>query len=111
MEITEKEVVDFYDNVYYKTEKVHAIRPLEHYQKVFDFLKPVKSGSMILDVGCGTGLFLRAATDAGLEPYGIDIAPKAIEISKKYVPEAHLVVAKGEALPFENKFFDYVFYG
>lgn len=108
---TEKKVTDFYDKKYYQSENLHAIRPLEHYKKVFRFLGQVRTGARILDVGCGTGLFLKAAVQGGLHAHGVDISQRAVEISKKNVPEATVLLGKGEALPFDDKFFDYLFYG
>ena len=108
---TEKDVAEFYDNVYYKSETLHAIRPPSHYREIFNFLKPVKAGGKILDVGCGTGLFLKAALDAGLDAYGLDISQRAVEISNKNAPGARIIRGRGEELPFGDKFFDYIFYG
>lgn len=110
-ELTKKEVADFYDSVYYKTETLHAIRPLAHYREMFEFLRPVKAGSKLLDIGCGTGLLLKAAASGGLTVFGIDISQKAVEFSQKAVPTATILCSVGEELPFENNFFDYIFFG
>jgi SAM-dependent methyltransferase len=44
---------------------------------------PVKSGS-VLDVGCGNGAFVAAATARGYEAWGIDFSEKAIEAGRKH---------------------------
>ena len=108
---TEQEVAQFYDTVYYKTETLHAIRPLAHYRKMVAFLQPIKRGGACLDIGCGTGLFLKAAEEAGLKVFGVDISQRAVDIAQQKVPTASVVRSKGEELPFEARMFDYIFFG
>jgi SAM-dependent methyltransferase len=110
-EPTEQQIAQFYDTVYYQTATKHAIRPLAHYRTMLSFLRPLRADAAILDVGCGTGLFLRAAADAGLKAYGIDISQRAVDMAKHAVPEATIVRSAGESLPFESGTFDYIFYG
>ena len=61
-----------------------------------------------MDVGAGTGFMLKAAVEAGLETYGVDVSAEAIKIAGQVEPAAKLVLAAGEALPFPDKTFDYV---
>ncbi len=40
---------------------------------------------------------------------GIDISPKSIEVARKNIPEANLIVSPATKLPFNNESFDFVF--
>lgn len=109
-EVTKQKVTEFYDRVY-ESGGEESMRPLQHYREVFEYFKPVKKDGSLLDIGCGTGFFMRVATDAALKVYGVDISPKAVEVSKRTVPEAEILAASGEELPFQNHFFDYILFG
>jgi SAM-dependent methyltransferase len=46
-------------------------------------LEPAPSNCHLLDVGCGTGVFLQAAIAAGIDGYGIDAAPEMIDMARQ----------------------------
>jgi SAM-dependent methyltransferase len=52
----------------------------------------VTAGTTVLDLGCGTGLFARAATDRGALVTGIDTDPVAVRTAAAEVPEAAFTV-------------------
>jgi 2-polyprenyl-3-methyl-5-hydroxy-6-metoxy-1,4-benzoquinol methylase len=53
-------------------------------QKLNQLQKALKStGKKILDIGCGSGLFLKTAKDEGYETYGIDISANALKFAKE----------------------------
>ena len=83
------------------------MRPFDYYRQVFACLG-AESGKKLLDVGTGTGHLLKAAKGSGLDVYGTDISPEAVKVAQQNVPDAHLVVAAGENLPFQDSSFDYV---
>jgi ubiquinone/menaquinone biosynthesis C-methylase UbiE len=59
----------------------------------------------VLEIGCGAGHILERIPNGRLT--GIDISPVQISRAKiKLGTKAELLVAKGESLPFEDKFFD-----
>ena len=68
----------------------------------------VGPGVRVLDIGCGSGVFLRMAADRGAEVAGLDAAGPLIELARARVPEAELVVGEMEALPFADDSFDLV---
>lgn len=107
---SEQQVAAFYDTVY-AAGGVNAMRTLAHYREVFDHLQPIRPGGKSLDIGCGTGFFLKVASDAGLEAYGLDVSPKAVALCKEVAPKAQVVVGRGEELPFTDNFFDYIIFG
>jgi SAM-dependent methyltransferase len=52
----------------------------------------VGPGTTVLDLGCGAGLFARAAADRGAQVTGIDSDPAAVMVAAAEVPEATFVV-------------------
>lgn len=46
-------------------------------------LEIAPSNCRLLDVGCGTGVFLQAAIAAGIDGYGIDAAPEMIDVARQ----------------------------
>jgi SAM-dependent methyltransferase len=69
---------------------------------------PIRAGDRVLDIGCGTGVFLRLAADAGAAPVGLDASTELLEVAKQRVPEADLHQGDMAALPFEDGAFDLV---
>ena len=63
---------------------------------------------MLLDAGCGSGLFLSMVLPTGAAVHGIDAAPGLLDISKKRLPGVTLMLEDLEAIPFSNETFDYV---
>ena len=70
----------------------------------------IKPGDKILDIGCGKGFQLYELTQLcpGVEVYGIDISPYAVENAKAEIKE-HLQVCNATDLPFPDQYFDLVF--
>jgi SAM-dependent methyltransferase len=68
------------------------------------------AGLRLLDVGCGTGGFLRWALDHGRfeSVAGVDIASAALDLAAEQVPGAELRQAPLDALPFADCAFDLV---
>jgi SAM-dependent methyltransferase len=65
-------------------------------------------GQTVLDVGCGTGAFLRAAADRGATVCGIDASEALLEIARERVPDADLCVGDLQRLPYADDCFDVV---
>ena len=68
------------------------------------------AGSSVLDVGCGTGTYLRAQTDAfpRVRFVGADPSPSMLSYAAAKVAAARFVCAPAEALPFGDASFAYV---
>ncbi len=100
------EIRSFYDGVYYK-----ELRPAEkiplHLRRLARRLGPWE-GKQLLDVGCGTGLWLAAAARLGAIPAGIDISQVAMEHCRAILPQARLRCGAAEELPFEDGGFDVI---
>jgi SAM-dependent methyltransferase len=59
----------------------------------------VGSGTSVLDLGCGTGLFARAAADRGASVTGIDTDPVAVALAAAEVPEGTFAVRNAQDPP------------
>ena len=68
----------------------------------------IREGHRVLEVGCGTGVFLRAAADRGAEVYGLDASEALLELARARVPEADLRLGDLESLPYGDDAFDVV---
>src|SRR5262245_23632724 len=65
-------------------------------------------GRRVLDLGCGTGAFLRAAADRGARVVGLDAAEGLLTVARERVPEADLHAGDMQELPFGDDGFDVV---
>src|SRR5262245_16514593 len=43
---------------------------------------------VVVDLGCGSGIWARALADAGYEVVGVDLSPAMVELARQRVPEA-----------------------
>src|SRR6516165_376478 len=43
---------------------------------------------VVVDLGCGSGIWARALADSGYEVVGVDISPAMIALARQRVPEA-----------------------
>jgi SAM-dependent methyltransferase len=68
----------------------------------------IEPGQVVLEVGCGSGVFLAKAAERGARVFGLDAAEALIEIARKRVPEADLRVGDLQALPYRDDSFDVV---
>ncbi|AXK34591.1 class I SAM-dependent methyltransferase [Streptomyces armeniacus] len=61
------------------------------YRLTMDAFAPVLDdgdGRRLLDFGCGSGLFLEVAEQAGFEAYGVDLSPDSVEQANKRLSTA-----------------------
>jgi SAM-dependent methyltransferase len=56
-------------------------------------------GTRLLDLGCGAGLFARAAADRGARVTGIDVDPQAVAMAAVQVPEGKFAVGSAQTPP------------
>jgi SAM-dependent methyltransferase len=68
----------------------------------------VKAGDRVLEVGCGSGVFLRAAVARGASVTGVDSSERLVELAGSRAPEADVRVGEMEALAFGDDTFDVV---
>lgn len=68
----------------------------------------IGAGQRVLEVGCGSGVFLRTAADRGARVVGLDASTALIELARARVPEAELTVGDMQFLPYPDDAFDAV---
>ena len=68
----------------------------------------IDSSTMLLDVGCGSGLFSSLAAEKGAIVTGIDASKPFVELARKHVPDAQFTIGEMEELPFDDAEFDIV---
>jgi ubiquinone/menaquinone biosynthesis C-methylase UbiE len=66
----------------------------------------MRDGSRILDIGCGSGEFLRFLEP--MERVGLDLAISGLKKTRIQSPLSKLVQAEAEALPFRGESFDHI---
>ncbi len=66
------------------------------------------AGESVLEVGCGSGVFLRAASEHGAQVWGLDASPELIALAHARVPAADLRVGDLQFLPWPDDAFDLV---
>ena len=68
----------------------------------------LRAGQTVLDAGCGSGAFLRAAADHGAVVSGIDASEALLAIARERVPDADLSLGDLQRLPYADDSFDAV---
>jgi len=68
----------------------------------------LSSEDLLLDAGCGSGMFSSLAVKAGAQVIGIDAAPGLLEIARKRNPGSSFLEEDLESLPFDENRFDVV---
>jgi SAM-dependent methyltransferase len=95
----------FRDLDQYHFEKLH------HLRRLIDFT--AYRGKRVLDVGCGAGTDLIHFARGGAQVTGVDVSASAIALARQNFAqqglEADLREADGEALPFADGSFDFIF--
>ena len=102
----QNKIKNWFDSTYHHR-KFSYLRPEEAYEIFISVLKPEK-GDKLLDVACGPGLLLKKAVEKGVSAYGIDISTVAIELSRRFVPDAKTLTGNSENLPFADQEFDFI---
>lgn len=68
-----------------------------------------RRGTKLLEIGCGTGLFLESLWQKGFDVTGVDVSPAMVEASRsRFGTRAEISVANGECLPYSENEFDFV---
>ncbi len=68
----------------------------------------LEPGHRVLDIGCGSGAFLRLASDRGARVFGLDASEALLELARRRLPHADLRAGEMERLPYESDSFDLV---
>ena len=65
-------------------------------------------GARVLDVGCGTGRWLRRYSELKLNAYGVDATPGMLQRALELRTDCPVVAAPAQRLPFQDEAFDLV---
>lgn len=84
-------------------EALRRRRPLADVRRFAGF---VGEGARVLDLGCGPASDLRALSDAGLHPIGVDLSFGALTEARMLLPRLGLVRAAYDDLPFQEGAFE-----
>jgi ubiquinone/menaquinone biosynthesis C-methylase UbiE len=96
-------VADTYDHHY------DHYRGRNYHTHISNFLiKALPEKGELLDIGCGTGLFVEKYIRHGGKAAGLDISQKMVEQARRRCPGCEFAVGNGEILPFCNNSFDSV---
>jgi ubiquinone/menaquinone biosynthesis C-methylase UbiE len=72
------------------------------------YLPPSGTGRRVLDAGCGSGYSLHLYSQRGYECAGLDAAAGMVERARGLNPTVDIRLGDVEALPFEDRQFDYL---
>jgi 2-polyprenyl-3-methyl-5-hydroxy-6-metoxy-1,4-benzoquinol methylase len=77
------------------------------FKRWLELLELRKGNGKLLDIGCGTGIFLKMAQDRGWDAYGVDISDDAVEVARSRL---HVNAYAGtlDEVHFADGFFDAV---
>ncbi len=79
---------------------------LPMYKKALEQLT-LTEDDMLLDAGCGSGMFSHMAVSTGAHVTGIDAAPGLLNLARERNPGNNFLEEDLEAMPFSNETFDY----
>ncbi|MDG6256046.1 MAG: methyltransferase domain-containing protein [Methanomicrobiaceae archaeon] len=97
------EVAEVYDRHYAND------RGRVYYDHVCDLvLEDLPAGGMLLDLGCGTGLFMVRYLASGGDAVGLDISRGMIARARQRCPACTVSVGTAEQIPFRDAAFDAV---
>jgi len=80
---------------------------LPMYRKTLEQLN-LTGDTVLLDAGCGSGMFSSLAIKAGAQVVGMDAAEGLLEVARQRNPENTFLEEDLEAMPFSNESFDMV---
>lgn len=94
---------DIYDEHYDQS------RGKEYYSNICDtVMEAIHLKGKLLDIGCGTGLFMQRYLQSGGEVYGLDLSPGMVTQARVRCAGHDVTVGNAEVLPFKENTFDAV---
>lgn len=104
--VEQDRIKQFYDSSYYALEQA-PVSTTHHLRKLARRLG-LQPGTRILDIACGRGDWLLAASEMGCEVAGIDLSDRAVTLCHAAVPRADVRQGNAESLPWPEAHFDLV---
>ena len=106
--VKQEKIRNHYDNIAdtYDTHYDHH-RGRNYHTHISNYLiNGLPKGGDLLDIGCGTGLFVSKYIEHGGRGTGLDISEKMVAKARKRCPQCEFTVGVGEKLPFRDESFD-----
>lgn len=95
------EIADIYDDRY------DGHRGRSYHRHISDHVMSVlPKGGFLLDLGCGTGLFVERYIQEGGRAVGLDISPGMVRHGRQRCPVSGFCVGTADVLPFRDGTFD-----
>jgi SAM-dependent methyltransferase len=104
--VRQQTIVDWFDAVYTR-KGTRYLRPREAYV-IFLELLAAQPAHKLLDVACGPGVLLQAASTYTSHLHGVDISEVAVAQARANVAAAQVTVANAQRLPYEAETFDLI---
>ena len=103
-------VFDDYYDVMHKSRFGNAFAYGRHKVDVLleTLLKDLAPGAEVLDIGCGTGVYLRRFTELGFSSAGVEPAPAMLERARRTAPDSQVHIGVATALPVASASYDLV---
>lgn len=111
--MTKQGTIKFYENVdWQKIEEVVTPRIKQYLKNVHDYLlKHISGNVLVLEVGCGTGDFIKEIAKQVEKVIGIDVSDKLIETAKnnlKDISNVSLIKADIDSTKIPKNYFDFI---
>ncbi|HLV01087.1 MAG TPA: class I SAM-dependent methyltransferase [Acidobacteriota bacterium] len=76
---------------------------LDHLRFLKSIFRPPRN-LRLLDIGCGSGAFVKVAREAGFDAYGLESSPTAVRLAEKEVPGCIFSGSEEQLIEREEKF-------
>ena len=94
-------IADIYDSHY------DCVRGRTYHDHISGYvMDALKKDGRLLDIGCGTGLFVERYLKSGGDATGLDISRRMIERGRRRCPGSGFITGTGDKLPFRDNSFD-----
>ena len=103
-----KHSMRFYNIIFARYDELYAIEQDIKYNLILRSFRK-NSLKMVLDIGCGSGLFLEKIINISKMRVGIDFSQKMLTNAKKINALTHYICADADYLPLRERVFDSVF--
>ncbi len=111
--MTKQGTIKFYENVNWrKIEEVITLNIRQYLKNVHDYLlKHISGNVLVLEVGCGTGDFIKEIAKQVEEIIGIDVSDKLLDAAKKNlkgIKNISLIRADIDSAEIPRDYFDFI---